>query len=110
LKMPKPLPLFFHIHIGNNNILPVHVFDSTINKKKNPDKQSENKKKEHWFKDEHKEELYKLLKPFLQSKLEKSKNDRNTVTVSMDGKTIEIIRGKKIQFTYEFKPNTTKYY
>lgn len=105
--MTKRFPQYFHIHIGNNTLLPVHVYESTLHSKKK--KQEKKQDTTHWFTDDHQKELYELLKPFLKAKLEKAKG-RNSHTVSMDGKTIEIIRGKKIQFTYEFKPKSTKYY
>eukprot|EP01080_Neovahlkampfia_damariscottae_P011673 gene11673-4909_t len=80
----KTFPLHFHVKIDTFTYLPVSVYCIKAN----------------WYNETHQEELQKLLKKFLNEKL--ILNDRKTYKYQKEN-SLEIVKGKLIEFQYEFK-------
>ncbi|KAL0483300.1 hypothetical protein AKO1_014637 [Acrasis kona] len=121
------LPLFFYVRINKDTVLPVQVYDHwkcQIYTKKRLRKSDGSKSilvedEPSWFDKDHEDELYSILKPFLEQNLfktrlreENNQYDDDDVMelhqpelnqqISTD-KTVRIVRGNLIQFSYQFK-------
>ena len=85
----KQFPLHFHVKIDNSTYLPVSVYCINPN----------------WYEEKHHEDLQKQLKKFLNDKI--TLDEKKTYKIKNEN-SLEIIKGKLIEFQYEFK-NFTKY-